>query len=83
MVKLEKMTFEKLITLYSIVSEICQDYSRMTDNYSLATGDNKFESMPIEIRTMVNERQQFFSYRNRIKELLKSKIIKIMENEED
>ena len=77
------MTFEKLITLYGIVSEICQDYARMTDGYSLATGDNKFESMPNEMREMIGERQQFFGYRNKIKELLKSKIVKIMENEED
>ena len=80
---LEKLTFEKLITLYGAINEICQDYSRMTDGYSLATGDNKFEAMPGEIRDMIGERQQFFSYRNRVKEMLKSKIIKIMENEKN
>lgn len=70
-----KITLEKILTLYSALNEICQDYSRMTDGYSLATGDNKFEDIPEDIRRMINERQEFFSYRAKIKDILKDKII--------
>lgn len=68
------MNLENLIGLYGILSEICQDYSRMTDNYALATGDNKFQSMPKEMRDMIGERQEFYGYKNKIKDLLKNKI---------
>lgn len=81
--KLEDFEFEKLISLYGVVNEICQDYSRMTDGYSLATGDEMFESMPEDIKEMIKERQVFFSYRNRIKKILKDSIVKIMKDVED
>ena len=75
---LNDLSLEKIVTLYGAVSEICQDYSRMTDGYSLATGDDKFESMPEEIRNMISERQLFFSYRNKVKSVMKDKIMAIM-----
>ena len=68
------MELDKLITLYSAVSNICQDYSRMTDGYSLATGDKLFDNIPEDIRIMIKERQEFFSYREKVRNLLKSKI---------
>jgi hypothetical protein len=68
------MELDKLITLYSAVSNICQDYSRMTDGYSLATGDKLFNNIPEDIRIMIKERQEFFSYREKIRNILKSKI---------
>lgn len=80
---LNRMGIDKLSGLYSVISEICSDYSRMTDGYSLATGDQLFETMPDDIKNMIDERQKFFSYRNIIKEIIKDKIIKIMENEEN
>lgn len=83
MEKLNEMEFDKLLSLYGILNEICSDYSRMTDGYSLATGDKLFETMPEDIRKMVNERQKYFSYRNIVKEMIKDKIEKIMENEKD
>lgn len=73
-----KNTLEELLTLYSALNEICQDYSRMTDGYSLATGDKNFESIPSEIKEMINERQEFFSYRLKVKSLLREKIIEEM-----
>jgi hypothetical protein len=76
------MELDKLLTLYSAVSNICQDYSRMTDGYSLATGDNKFEEIPEDIRRMIRERQEFFSYRSKIKSLLREKILQEMKNYE-
>jgi len=63
-----------LITLYNAISTICQDYSRMTDGYSLATGDKLFNNIPEDIRIMIKERQEFFSYREKVRNLLKSKI---------
>ena len=68
------MEFDELITLYNAISTICQDYSRMTDGYSLATGDKLFDNIPEDIRIMIKERQEFFSYREKVRNLLKSKI---------
>lgn len=78
----KNITLEKLLTLYSAISEICQDYSRMTDGYSLATGDIKFEEIPDDIRKMIKERQEFFSYRAKIKNLLRNKILEEIKNYE-
>lgn len=74
------MELDKLITLYSAVSNICQDYSRMTDGYSLATGDKLFDNIPEDIRIMIKERQEFFSYREKIRNILKNKIREEMNN---
>jgi len=68
------MELDELITLYNAISTICQDYSRMTDGYSLATGDKLFNNIPEDIRIMIKERQEFFSYREKARNLLKSKI---------
>lgn len=80
--KLENLSLEELHTLYTIVGELCADYSKMTDNYSLATGDNMFENLPDEVRGMINDRQLFISYRLKIKEALINKIKAEMENYE-
>jgi hypothetical protein len=68
------MELDKLLTLYGAISNLCQDYSRMTDGYSLATGDKQFENIPEDIRNMISERQEFFSYKDKIRNLLKSKV---------
>lgn len=80
---LKSFTLDKLITLYSIVGEICTDYSRMTDGYSLATGDKTFENIPEDIKNMIGDRQRFFLYKNTIKEIIKCKITNLMENGTD
>ena len=80
--KLNKMSFDKLIGLYGVINEICSDFSRMTDGYSLATGDKMFETMPEDMRRMIRDRQRFFSYRNVVKDILKDKITKIFEGNE-
>lgn len=77
---IENSKINELSSLYVLLTDICSDYSRMTDGYSIATGDNKFENLPDGIRTMIEERQQFFNYRNIIKEHVKNEIRKIMEN---
>ena len=80
--KLENLSLEELHTLYTIVGELCADYSKMTDNYSLTTGDNMFENLPDEVRGMINDRQLFISYRLKIKEALINKVKAEMENYE-
>ena len=80
--KLENLSLEELHTLYVIVGELCADYSKMTDNYSLTTGDNMFENLPDEVMGMINDRQLFISYRLKIKEALISKVKAEMENYE-
>ena len=78
MSKLKEMELEKLNNLYGMVTEICSEYSKMTDNYSLATGDSTFQSMPDDIRRMIEKRQKFFEYREKIKAALIEKIEGIM-----
>ena len=80
--KLENLSLEELHALYVIVGELCADYSKMTDNYSLTTGDNMFENLPAEVRGMINDRQLFISYRLKIKEALINKVKAEMENYE-
>ena len=80
--KLENLSLEELHTLYVIVGELCADYSKMTDNYSLTTGDNMFENLPDEVMGMINDRQLFISYRLKIKEALINKVKTEMENYE-
>lgn len=80
--KLEHLSLEELHTLYAIVGELCGDYSKMTDNYSLTTGDNMFENLPDEVREMINDRQLFISYRLKLKKALINKIKIEMENYE-
>lgn len=80
--KLEKLSLEKLHTLYTIIGELCAEYSKMTDNYSLVTGDNKFENIPDEVKGMINVRQKLVSYRLKLKDALIIKLIDEMENYE-
>ena len=80
--KLENLSLEELHALYVIVGEPCADYSKMTDNYSLTTGDNMFENLPDEVMGMINDRQLFISYRLKIKEALINKVKAEMENYE-
>lgn len=79
--RLKESELDRLNSLYAIIGELCGDYSRMTDGYSLATGDNKFERIPEEIREMIGERQRFFSYKNIVKSLIKEEIEKIIGDE--
>ena len=80
--KLENLSLEELHVLYVIVGELCADYSKMTDNYSLTTGDNMFENLPDEVMGMINDRQLFISYRLKLKKALINKIKIEMENYE-
>lgn len=80
--KLTKLSLEELHNLYGIVNEICGEFARMTDNYSLATGDNKFENLPEEVKSMINDRQRFVSYKLKLKDALILKVKEEMEKYE-
>ncbi len=78
MKKLSKMTLTQLTSLYTIVSEICRDYSRMTDGYVLATGDNVLDplaAIPQEFRNTIEERQHYYSIRDRVMQEIKKKLL--------
>lgn len=79
--KLKNLSIEELHTLYAVVGELCADYSKMTDNYSLTTGDNMFKNLPDEVKEMINDRQLFVSYRLKVKEALINRVKAEMENE--
>ena len=74
MKKIEELSLSTLTNLYTIVSEICQDYARLTDGYALSTGDNKFENMPQDISAMTVDRNRFYGYKFIIKDLITKKI---------
>lgn len=74
MKKIEELSLSTLTNLYTIVSEICQDYARLTDGYALSTGDNKFENMPQDISSMTVDRNRFYGYKFIIKDLITKKI---------
>lgn len=74
MKKIEELSLSTLANLYTIVSEICQDYARLTDGYALSTGDNKFENMPQDISAMTVDRNRFYGYKFIIKDLITKKI---------
>ena len=74
MKKIEELSLSTLTNLYTIVSEICQDYARLTDGYALSTGDNKFENMPQDISAITDDRNRFYGYKFIIKDLITKKI---------
>ena len=72
------MTIEQLFTLYNIACDICREYSRMTDGYVLATGDNVLDpthNIPNDMQNTINERQQYFSIKDRITNELKARLL--------
>ena len=74
MKKIEELSLSTLANLYTIVSEICQDYARLTDGYALSTSDNKFENVPQDISAMTVDRNRFYGYKFIIKDLITKKI---------
>ena len=79
MTKLEDLTLNTLISLYTIVSDIFGNYAKFTDNYSLSTGYKLFENMPKDIIELTKTRQRFFSYKLKIMEVINNKIDKSFE----
>ena len=78
------MNVTELSSLYGIISEICKDYSIKTAGYVLATGDNVLDplaSIPDEFKGLINERQRFFSIKDKIMNEIKKKILTEIEYE--
>lgn len=82
--KLKDMSLEELFTLYNVATDICREYSKMTDGYILATGDNVLDAthrLPIDIQNTINERQQYFAIKDRITNELKKRLLTEIEYE--
>ena len=78
------MSLEQLFTFYNIATDICREYSRMTDGYVLATGDNVLDTsvrIPSDIQNTINERQFYFSIKDKITSELKNRLITEIEYE--
>ena len=82
--KLSEMSISELASLYSVATDICREYSKMTDGYILATGDNILDpthNIPFEMQNTINERQQYFAIKDRITSELKKKLLTEIEYE--
>ena len=78
------MNITELAALYGVACDICREYSRMTDGYVLATGDNVLDpinAIPSEIQDMINERQMYFGIKDKITKELKKKLLTEIEYE--
>jgi hypothetical protein len=82
--KLSEMSFEQLASMYNVATDICREYSRMTDGYILATGDNVLDAsnrIPSDVQNTINERQQYFAIKDRITNELKKRLLTEIEYE--
>ena len=78
------MSLEQLFTFYNIATDICREYSRMTDGYVLATGDNVLDSMrhvALDMQNTIKERQFYFSIKDKITNELKNRLLTEIEYE--
>ena len=78
------MNLQELSALYSVATDICREYSKMTDGYILATGDNVLDAshkLPADVQNTINERQQYFAIKDRITNELKKKLLTEIEYE--
>jgi len=82
--KLSKMSLEELFAIYNVATDICREYSKMTDGYILATGDNILDpinNIPQDMQNTINERQQYFAVKDRITNELKKRLLTEIEYE--
>ena len=82
--KLSEMNITELAALYSVATDICREYSRMTDGYILATGDNVLDAsnrIPADVQNTINERQMYFSIKDKITNELKNRLLTEIEYE--
>jgi hypothetical protein len=82
--KLSEMNLQDLAALHGVATEICREYSKMTDGYILATGDNVFDpthNIPEDMQKTINERQQYFAIKDKITNELKKKLLTEIEYE--
>ena len=82
--KIKDMSLEELFAIYNVATDICREYSKMTDGYILATGDNILDSthnIPQDIQNTINERQQYFAVKDKITNELKKRLLTEIEYE--
>lgn len=82
--KLSEMNIQELASLYNVACDICREYSKMTDGYILATGDNVLDpthTIPSDVQNTINERQKYFAIKDRITNELKKKLLTEIEYE--
>ena len=78
------MNIQELAALYSVAVSICGEYSRMTDGYILAPGDNVLDpinKIPQEVQQTIKERQMYFSVKDRITNELKKRLLEEIDYE--
>lgn len=78
-IQLESLSFDKMLTLYDVLTKLCQDFTNDVNSYAIATGDNSFVNLPPEMQKLINERQQIFSFRERLKNYIKNQILNLYE----
>ena len=82
--KLSEMNLTELAALYGVATDICREYSKMTDGYILATGDNVLDAtnrLPADVQNIINERQMYFSIKDKITNELKNRLLTEVEYE--
>ena len=78
------MNLQELAALYGVATDICREYSKMTDGYILATGDNVLDPLnqiPWDVQNTINERQQYFAIKDKITNELKKRLLTEIEYE--
>lgn len=74
-IKVKDLSLDKLSALYSILNSVCEEYAEMTDAYSLSTGDSKFENLSNEMKSLISQRQEYFSLKQKVKNIIKDKLL--------
>ncbi len=72
--KIDKMSIDKLAGVYSVASELFNEYTRMCDGYMLSTGDKLLQNLTPEANVMIRERQKLLTIKEKLREKLKAKL---------
>ena len=72
--KIDNMSIEKLAGVYSVASELFNEYTRMCDGYMLSTGDKLLQNLTPEAESMIKERQKLLTIKETLREKLKKKL---------
>lgn len=72
--KIDNMSIDKLAGVYSVASELFNEYTRMCDGYMLSTGDKLLQNLTPEANAMIRERQKLLTIKEKLREKLKAKL---------
>lgn len=72
--KIDNMSIDKLAGVYSVASELFNEYTRMCDGYMLSTGDKLLQNLTPEANAMIRERQKLLTIKEKLREKLKVKL---------